>query len=771
MAEPRLRRVRELFDQALEQPPESRPAFLDEACAGDPELHEEVASLLAADEALDSPIDRPFFDLHDEPATLPAGRRVGPYRIVRELGRGGLGVVYLAERVEFAQSVALKVIKRGMDTDEVVRRFRRERQILANLEHPHIARLLDGGSTEDGRPYFVMERVDGERLDRYCETRELSTAARLRLFLQVCSAVEVAHRNLVVHRGLKPSNILVTGAGPKLLDFGIARLLTPDDAAPTRLTVAGSSPMTPDYASPEQVRGDAVTTASDVYSLGVILHQLITGALPGGDPGSFPHRDLACIAEKALRREPEHRYGSVEQLAADVRRHQGGRPVLAREGAWLYRTAKFLRRHRWRLAAAALVLLVAAAWAGNRRQAARRVAEADLARRLAAERADEAHRQSEIRSELLNILFSASDRGRDERLSVEELLARGEERIRGNLGGEPLATQLEILGRLYGDLAAGEQAKRLLEEALRLRRELYRDDHPLVARVLNNLAAWHYQAGDLARAEELYRESLEMRRRLGQDDADRVKAMSNLASILATRGDFDRAEELYRRVLAIRRQAQGAEHPAVATSLRGLGTVLYLRGEAEAAEPLLRQALDIRRRQFGSRDVRVAAAESSLGRALHALGRLDEAERLLESALATRRELLGDGHPHVALTRKDLAALVLDLSPAAGAVGEAEALLTGALEALREWKPGGSWEVADAESLLGVCRMRQGRYEEAETHLSAGYRTLRELRGPEAIYTRNAYRRLVELYAAWDRPLPGWLQEPVAHRSSPLTTG
>ncbi len=251
-----------------------------------------------------------------------------------------------------------------------------------------------------------------------------------------------------------------------------------------------------------------------------------------------------------------------------------------------------------------------------------------------------------------------------------------------------------------------------------------------------------------------------MRRRLGQDDVDQVKAMSNLASILTTRGDLDRAEKLYRRVLLIRRQAQGAEHPAVATTLRGRGTVLYLRGDAEAAEPLLRQALEIRQRHFGSRDARVAAAEISLGRALRSLGRFDEAEKLLESALATRRELFGDDHPHVALARKDLAALILDRAepPSAEAIGEAEALLTQALQVLREWKPVGSWEVADAESLLGFCRMGQGRYEEAETHLRAGYFSLQELRGSEAIYTRNAYRRLVELYAAQDRPLPDWLK-------------
>ncbi|MCP4662791.1 MAG: serine/threonine protein kinase, partial [bacterium] len=509
-----------------------------------------------------------------------------------EIGRGGLGTVYLAERAEFKQRVALKVIKRGMDTDEVVRRFRRERQILAQLDHPHIARLLDGGSTEDGLPYFVMELVDGERLDRYCDARKLPIDARLRLFLRVSSAVAFAHRNLVVHCDLKPSNILVSDDHPKLLDFGIAKLLTPDDASQTKLTSLGSTPMTPEFASPEQARGGAVTTAGDVYSLGVILYELITGQLPyrlddcdalertrriceqeprrpstaagtlrtpervsatrEGSAHKLRRRlagDLDSIVLKALRKEPANRYGSVEQLSDDVRRHLDGLPVVAREGALLYRTGKFLRRNRWRLMAAVVLLLVTAAGVATRMESARQIAEAELAERLASERAEEAHLQSEIRSELLQNLFTASDLRGNESFTVRDLLARGRERIRSNLRGEPLAMQLEIMGLLYGDLGVDDEARKLLEESLRLRRELYDGDHPLVARVLNNLAAWHYHAGEYEQAGTLYQESLEMRRRLGQKGVDLVKAMSNLASILMTRGEYPRAEELYQQVL------------------------------------------------------------------------------------------------------------------------------------------------------------------------------------------------------------------------------
>ncbi|MCP4656017.1 MAG: tetratricopeptide repeat protein, partial [bacterium] len=248
--------------------------------------------------------------------------------------------------------------------------------------------------------------------------------------------------------------------------------------------------------------------------------------------------------------------------------------------------------------------------------------------------------------------------------------------------------------------------------------------------------------------------------RLGQKGVDLVKAMSNLASILMTRGEYPRAEELYQQVLAIREQAYGGDDPSVATSLRSLGTLLYLRGDAESAESLLRRALEIRRRHFGDRDTRVAAARSSLARALHARGKYQEAGQLLTAVLTTRRELLGDDHPHVALTEKDLAALLLEREKPVSAerLAEAEVLLTQALGILRAWKPERSWEVAHAESLRGVHLMEQGRYEDAEPYLIDGYLGLRELRGAEAIYTRNAHRRLVELYAAWGRPFPDELK-------------
>jgi non-specific serine/threonine protein kinase/serine/threonine-protein kinase len=406
----RWQRVKRILDEALDLGPDRRPAFLEGACAGDETLRREVESLAAAAEGAWSFVDRAAYAgteaLADPAPRSHVGERIGTYEILGELGHGGMGMVYLARRAdeEFEKRVALKVIRPGMAGELAVKRFRGERQISASLDHPNIARLLDGGTSENGEPYFVMEFVEGEALLDYCDRHRLSVEERLRLFGEVCAAVQHAHRNLVVHRDIKPSNILVTTEGvPKLLDFGIAKLLSPEGALePADQTATVSRVLTPDYASPEQVRGQSITTASDVYSLGVVLYELLAGRRPyhltSTDPGELlrvvcqhdPEKpstaaarpkagegaaasagarpesrpglarslkgDLDAIVLKALRKEPERRYASVEQLSEDIRRHLSGRPVLARRGTTAYRTGKFVRRHRALLAGAVLLL-------------------------------------------------------------------------------------------------------------------------------------------------------------------------------------------------------------------------------------------------------------------------------------------------------------------------------------------------------------------------------------------------------------------------------
>ena len=417
----RWRRVKDLYQAARERPAESREGWLADACGDDRELEREVRSLLAAAEApadfLRPPstwaarrIDEmapetPAGGDPDSEAPHLEGQALGPYRIERRVGQGGIGSVYLATRDDaFRKQVAVKVIRRGMATAEVLARFRGERQILASIEHPHIARLIDGGATSDGRPYLVMEYIEGQPIDRYCDRRRLGIRARLELFLGVCEAVEVAHRNLVVHRDLKPGNLLVTDDGtPKLLDFGIAKILDPDlvDGL-TLATRAGTRLLTPEFASPEQLTGERVTTASDLWSLGALLYLLLAGRTPfelgGGslaelarrvDEGE-PQRPSAAVAEagderaralaerrsttpaelaralrgdldtivlEALRRDPERRYASAGALAADIRRHLADLPIEARPDTLGYRAGKFVRRHRPAVAATALAVV------------------------------------------------------------------------------------------------------------------------------------------------------------------------------------------------------------------------------------------------------------------------------------------------------------------------------------------------------------------------------------------------------------------------------
>ena len=414
------RRVQELFDEAQGLPDGERAAFLESACPDDPSLCAEVEALLSASSDAGRFLEEPALQIvspreaASERAEMAGpGRRIGAWQLLQEVGRGGMGTVFLAERsdCDFEMRVALKVINRGMDTDTIVRRFRTERRILAGLEHPGIARLIDGGTTDDGLPFFVLEYVEGEPIDAWCDARKLSVRGRLELFRKVCAAVAFAHQSLVVHRDLKPGNILVTADGePKLLDFGLATFLGPDPRGSGDQTVSAARILTPDYASPEQVRGERITTATDVYSLGVLLYELLAGRRPYHAPEDSPEElvrvvcemeprrpsaeaprqteglstgdevaarrgtsrhglarqlegDLDTIALKALRKEPARRYASVERLSEDIRRHLDGRPVIARANSFWYRNGKFLRRNR--LAVTAIGLLGMALVAGS----------------------------------------------------------------------------------------------------------------------------------------------------------------------------------------------------------------------------------------------------------------------------------------------------------------------------------------------------------------------------------------------------------------------
>jgi serine/threonine protein kinase/tetratricopeptide (TPR) repeat protein len=419
MTPERWQRVKELLGPALELDAAKRAAYLDRACENDPTIRPDVESLLAAEQKAGADFLNDLILPNEISAALSLrddhwiGRRLGPYQIAKEIGAGGMGEVYRAVRAddEYRKEVAIKLVRSGQDSRFVLSRFKKERQILASLDHPNIARLIDGGTTQEGVPYFVMELIEGERINKYCDERKLSTTERLALFLQVCSAVQYAHQHLVIHRDIKPGNILVNAEGvPKLLDFGIAKILGSNEAADQpEQTISLIRLLTPEYASPEQVRSETITTASDVYSLGVVLYELLTGRTPYNVPAHSPHEisravceaepekpsvaarrkqsltgntererpdgsdpslvregaperlskrlsgDLDNIALMALRKEPQRRYASVEQFAQDIRRHLDHFPVVARKDTFGYRTSKFIARHKGGVALAALI--------------------------------------------------------------------------------------------------------------------------------------------------------------------------------------------------------------------------------------------------------------------------------------------------------------------------------------------------------------------------------------------------------------------------------
>ncbi|RMH18997.1 MAG: serine/threonine protein kinase [Acidobacteria bacterium] len=777
--------IREVLDAAVELEGEARAAYLERACAGDGELHTEIESLLAFDARTETFIDQPIFDVNRPDARL--GRRAGPYRIVRLLGRGGMGDVYLAAREDdFTKRVALKLIRRGKASPEVIRRFHEERQILAELEHPSIARLLDGGTDEGGNPYLVMELVEGRRLDRYCDEQRLDVGARLALYRRVCEAVEEAHRHLVVHRDLKPSNILVAADGtPKLLDFGIAKLL--DGAAGEAAANGHRGPMSPRYASPEQVRGGRITTASDVYALGVLLYELLAGRDPydaenltrpqlveaiahdtppppsaaaAEAPATACHArattrrrlrrrlrgDLDAIVMKAIAKSPQQRYGSVAQLIEDLDRHRDAYPVRARRGGLLYRAGRYLRRHHRPLAAGLLLLALAALTL--------------VTRQTQQQAMRERQRAAAVSTIIEDLLWASSpDSTAGAELTVREVLERSEERLTA-VDNEPTlqAALTAIIGRVYQKLGQLERAEALLRQALELQRRYDPKDDVNLARRANELAAVLHEEGDRAAAEPLYREALERIGGCSSADPDAFLIANNLASLRAERRDFAEAEALYRCALDLGRRAHGEGYPLLTKPLGGLAGLRYRQGDLAEAESLFRQVLAIRRARYGAGDTSVANALNNLGVVLAERGALEEAAAALREAVEIRARMLSGDHPHLANSRKNLARVLTEL----GAAEEAESLARQALDALHRRTPDDRGAIADAESVVGGALVALGRYGEAERLLLASYPVLVAARGGDSSYARAARARLVELYERWGRP-----QDAAPYRATP----
>ena len=796
--------VEAILEKAINLPPGERTAFLNDACADTPTLRTEVEALLAADVQ-----DGSFLEeaAHDYRALLSEfwreqteaeliGKRLGSYRIVQEIGRGGMGAVYLAERADgaFEKQVALKVVKRGMDTDVVLRRFLAERQILARLRHDNIARLLDGGVTDEGQPYFVIEHIDGVPITDYCDQHHLDVAARLRVFQQVCQAVQYAHRNLVVHRDLKPSNMLVTEAGQvKLLDFGIAKLLEQDEET-TVMTHTGGLVMTPEYASPEQVRGEAITTATDVYALGVLLYELLTGRRPyqftnrsageiervicevepeapstavtqtetiarhdgtttevtpeqvsqarGADTERLRRRlrgDLDTMVLKALRKEPERRYASAEAFLEDVRRHLAGFPVSAERDTVEYRMKKFVRRHRWGVSiAAALVVLIVGFAVAMALQQAQTAKQRDLAQA-------EASKLEEVKEFLVGLFeVSDPDNAEDRDITARELLERGVEAIEA-LEEEPevQAEMLQVLGMVYMQLGYYETAQPLMVRSLALRQELLGEEHEEVALNLAEIAWLQYKKSNYDEAERLFRQALAMQRKLlGEQHEDVANTMNGLALVLQGKGVFEEAEQLYRDALVISRNLFGETHDTVSQSLNNLAMLLMAKGDYDGAEPLYREALAMRRELLGPDHSGIAVILNNLGLLLKTRGNLDEAEPLLLEALAMRRKLLGQEHSDVAQGLINLGGVY----HARGNVDEAEKAYREALEIEVRLFGETHQQVINGRYNLAVVLHDKGSYDEAESSYRKVVALLQQLYGeehPSVAFVMHALARLL----------------------------
>jgi len=765
------KQVEALFEEVIDHPPTEWDRVVEELCGGDQTLWQEVQRLLSAHVRAEGLLERSF-NMRDalevEAKRRSGGEQVGRYRILQEIGRGGMGRVYLAERADgqFRRRVALKVISEA-DPD-LHARVLAERQILAGLEHPNIGRLLDGGATEDGRPYLVLEYVDGLPVDLYCDRMRLSIRERLKLFHTVLKAVEHAHHNLVVHRDLKPSNILVTPSGEvKLLDFGIAKILNPNLAGGTApLTRAQDRALTPEYASPEQVRGEAITTAADIYSLGVVLYQILSGHRPYLLPdGALPemvrviceedpvppsqrvsgqahsarqnggegrvalvaiararhtttarlHRqlkgDLDAIVMKALRKEPLRRYGSVELLSQDIQHFLDGSAVEARKGSRWYRLGKWARRHRGEAVAATLVVASLVGGAGVVTW------QAGVASRER-DRATSALRESEEVTEFLLGLFQASDPWESPggEVTALDLLGRGVTRA-NDLGEEPLvqARMLEVMAEAHRNLGRFEDEEGLEARVVELLAAERGEEDPAVAQAMVRWGAALSRSGRYDRARVVLNRAYEIQERvLGRGSLELSTTLEAQARVDIYLGDLETAETRARESLAMREETLGPDAAQTLDIYGTLASILRYQGRYREAEAGFREVL-ARRRRLGSPDP-VALSSDLLqvaGMIIEHGGDLQEAGELGREALALQAP--GQGRP--TLNRVWALTTLAQLAQLEGNLPEAERLLReGVSERRRTF---GDMHPLVAESLgtLGMYLGSVGRLAEAEASL------------------------------------------------------
>jgi eukaryotic-like serine/threonine-protein kinase len=752
-------RIKEIVGIALERHPSERAAYLDEACLQSPSLRAEVDSLLSA-HAEASPLSEPALatEMADE---RQIAESIGPYRLVKKLGEGGMGQVWLAEQLSpVHRSVALKLIKAGIYDDSALRRFQTERQLLANMDHPAIAKVFDAGTTPAGQPYFVMEFVPGVAITEYCDRQKFTIHQRLELFLRVCEGVQHAHQKAILHRDLKPSNILVVEvdghAMPRIIDFGLAKPLAPDSSPEALYTKIGGFVGTPGYMSPEQAdpRVRDVDTRTDVYSMGVVLYQLLTGFLPF-DPallrerpledvlrylreheplrpssqvsserealqrraelcGSEPRQlvstlrgDLDWITVKALEKDRSRRYSAVSELAAEISRYLNHEPVLARPASSAYRLRKYVRRHRVGVSIAAAVVVLATGFS---------LVQALQLRRITRER-DRADREAAAAknvSDFLVGLFRVSDpsEAHGNSITAREILDQGRARIDAGLAGQPVlrARLLQTMGEVYEALGLYSSARPLLQQALDIRRHELGPEHPETLASMDRVSENLEREGHYPEAESLARETLEIRRRtIGAEHADTIASMHTLAAITLSEGHFAESERLNRDALQIDRRVFGAEHPLTLTTMTYLARALSEQRKFPEAEKLLREALEAEQRVLGPEHTKTLAVMFNLGIELRMSGQSPEAEKVDRETVEIRRRVLGTEHPDTLSSMAELAEALDDLHRYA----DAEALYRETLAKVRRVLGPQHPDVATLEYNLACNMALRGRRSEA----------------------------------------------------------
>jgi serine/threonine-protein kinase len=782
MKEERWERIKTIVDHALTLSGRERDTYLSTICRKEPEICAEIEELLLSieqseEEQFMQHVRRERKELVSELSEELKkslsweeliGSVIGSYRITGQLGSGGMGMVFKGERMdgEFQHQVAIKLIRKGFGSEKIVSRFKMEREILANLSHPNIAHLHDGGVLKDGTPYLIMEYIDGIPIDRYCNEQKLTVNQRLELFKKICSAVQYAHSKLVVHRDLKPDNIYVNSDGEvKILDFGVAKLLDTELTEATLLeTRPGQKLWTPQYAAPEQIRGEQVAIQTDIYALGILLHKLLTDTYPfdlkeknlreiehtivDDSPASLTqslrnssslkeiaeHRnttpqkllknltgDLNALVLKAIRKEPEHRYESVSRLLEDIERYQSGIPLIARKGTWKYRGSKFLRRHKTGLTVMTVFLIAAISFSLL------------YTWRISQERnrAEMEAQKAEQVTEFMMGLFESNNPGESlgDTVTARQLLETGVNQAE-QLTDQPevQAQMFDVVGRVYRNLGEYEKSYTLLKRSLDMRTDLYGDTDPEVAGTLSGLGTLMRLQGKYAQAAVTHRKALAIWRELyGNEHENVAEGLNNLAVVLHRQGKRDSAEVLYRQALNMRRNLLGDEHKDIAVTLNNLGTLFREKGDYERAEKLLSESLGMRRSLFGEKHPKVAISLGNLALLYRNKGDYDQAETFFRQTLELWRELLGENHPYIATSLNDLGVLLLDK----GELDEAEPLLREALtirkKVLGEQHP----NVAQSLNNLAGLLLDQGKLEEAEFHYREALAIRRKLLGEE----------------------------------------